>query len=54
MSRQPRVRITSVDRAEVNIRLFVLALVELARELDGNDNCSSELDSLQADGEGES
>jgi hypothetical protein len=34
MPRQPRVRVTSIEKSEPNIRLYVLALIELARELE--------------------
>jgi hypothetical protein len=51
MQHQPGVRITGIKKAEPNIRLFVLALIELARELESGSNRPVEMACLDADEE---
>jgi hypothetical protein len=53
MQHQPGVRITGIEKPEPNIRLFVLALVELARELESGSNSSVEVACPEADQEDE-
>ena len=53
MQRQPKVRVTSIRRSEPDIRLFVLALIELARELESGSDSSVEVACPEDDEENE-